>query len=323
MKVRLFVVFLFLVGAVPAFSEVSISQHEDCFRIEIDGKLFTEWQMKAWSVPYLYPVIGPNGENITRNYPMKKGVEGESQDHPHHRSIRFSHRDINGASFWSPDTSPKDRQARIDLVEVKKMESGPVGELIFVNSWKINGEEILSETVRLRFEPLPNREVLMDYDTTLTATGGDATFGDNKDGGMGMRVASTMVVKGHKTKQPGKGTIINSEGNKNTDAWGKRAKWADYSGPGPSGKTVGIAMFDHPENFRHPVHWHARDYGLMTANRFGTGHFEKKQGAKMGDGDYTIKKGETLPLRHRFFFHHGDAAAAGVADQYKVYISGR
>lgn len=319
MKTHVLLLTWFLMGGLLLSGDVKISQLDDRFRVEIDGELFTEWQMGDWAVPYLYPVIGPDGENITRHYPMKSGVEGESQDHPHHRSIRFSHRDINGASFWSPDRPTNDKSTKIDLVEVKSMKSGETGELILENSWKINDEEIMRETFRLAIHPLPNREVLMDFDTKLVATGGDVTFGDNKDGGMGIRVASTMAVKHHKTKE-GKGTIQNSNGELNAAAWGKRADWADYYGPGRSGKVVGIAIFDHPENFRHPVHWHAREYGLMTANRFGTGHFEKQQGAKMGDGAHTVKKGDSLDLKHRLYFHHGSTEEAGVAKRYADYV---
>ena len=38
------------------------------------------------------------------------------------------------------------------------------------------------------------------------------------------------------------GVILNSRGNRNADAWGKRAEWVDFSGPDASGETVGIAM---------------------------------------------------------------------------------
>ena len=317
MRIWCIILFFCLIES-RAYSDVQITQKDDGFEVKIDDELFTKWETRAWTVPYLYPVVGPDGKNITRHYPMRSGVEGESQDHPHHRSIRFSHRDVNGASFWSPDRPQNGLEAKIDLLGVEKMESGRIGELVLVNSWKIDGREILEEKVRLTFIPLENREVLMDYDVSLTAKE-DVTFRDNKDGGMGMRVASTMVVQ-HRDTGEGKGTIVNSNGDRDAAAWGKRAKWADYSGPGYSGKTVGIALFDHPSNFRHPVHWHARTYGLMTANRFGTGHFEAKQGAKMGDGDHTIKQGETLTLRHRFFFHHGDAESAGVAGRYEEYV---
>ena len=57
----------------------------------------------------------------------------------------------------------------------------------------------------------------------------------------------------------------------------------------------------------------------MTANRFGKGFFEEKQGAAKGDGDYTIKAGEDIKLRHRFYIHHGDADVAGVEAKYVEY----
>tara|TARA_R110002096_G_scaffold16106_29_gene55192 strand:+ start:8227 stop:9195 length:969 start_codon:yes stop_codon:yes gene_type:complete len=303
-----------------ASAEVVISELEDRFRVEIDGQLFTEWRHQDWKAPYLYPVIGPDGENITRHFPMKDGVEGEQKDHKHHRSIRFSHRNVNGMSFWAPDSNQGGHDVEIRLENVEKMKSGKTGELIFWNDWMGDGKLVMREKVRLVFHPLENRQVLMDFDVEFHAVETPVTFHDEKDGGLGVRVASSMVVEHRATKQ-GKGTILNSHGDKNAAAWGKRAEWADYFGPGASGKTVGIAMFDHPSNLRFPTHWHARTYGLITANRFGTGYFEAKQGAKRGDGDYTIPVGETLSLRHRLYFHHGDPESAKVAEQYRLYAS--
>lgn len=39
--------------------------------------------------PYLYPIIGPTGAGMTRNYPMKEDVAGEEKDHPHHKGLWF------------------------------------------------------------------------------------------------------------------------------------------------------------------------------------------------------------------------------------------
>lgn len=312
------ILILSALAATPAKAEVTITRLDDCFRVEVDGKLFTEWQFKAWKAPYLYPVIGPNGENITRHYPMKDGVPNESQDHPHHRGIRFSHRNVNGLSFWAPDSDRSGHNAGIVLDRVESMTPGKTGELVLWNRWMGNGELVLREKVRLAFTPLPNREMLMDFDVELHPAEKDVTFFDEKDGGLGIRVAGTMKVEDRKTKKGG-GTIVTSRGDKNEAAWGTQAEWADYFGPDPSGKVVGVAIFDHPSNFRHPVHWHARTYGLITANHFGKGFFEAKKGAKKGDGDYTIKTGEKLLLRHRLFFHHGDPESAGVAARYQEY----
>lgn len=308
---------LFLVSA---RAEVAVKELDDRIRIEIDGELFTEWQHQAWKAPYLYPVIGPNGVNVTRHFPMKDGVAGEQQDHPHHRSIRFSHRNVNGMSFWAPDGKQNGVDASIELEKIEKMSGGETGELVLRSRWLGDGKLVLTEVTTLRFHPLPDREVLMDYDVELTAAEEDVTFFDEKDGGLGVRVASTMKVE-DRTSKEGRGTIVNSHGDKNAEAWGRPAEWADYYGPDETGKTVGIAMFDHPSNLRYPTNWHARTYGLITANRFGKGYFEAKDGAKKGDGDYTIKAGETLKLKHRLYFHHGDPETAKVAEKFAVYIS--
>ena len=90
----------YLATCAVAHGDVQITELKDRIRIEVDGEFFTEWRHADWLAPYFYPVIGPIGETITRHYPMKEGVEHESQDHPHHRSLRFSHSDVNGLNFW-------------------------------------------------------------------------------------------------------------------------------------------------------------------------------------------------------------------------------
>ena len=80
------------------------------------------------------------------------------------------------------------------------------------------------------------------------------------------------------------------------------------------GKTVGIAIFDHPKNPRHPTTWHARDYGLITANPFGGKAFKSKHGAMKLD------KGSSVTFSYRFLFHEGDHKKAGIPNQYQQWI---
>ena len=52
------------------------------------------------------------------------------------------------------------------------------------------------------------------------------------------------------------GKIENSYGGiSESETWGKRAQWCDYSGP-IEGRIVGVSVFDHPESFRYPTYWH-------------------------------------------------------------------
>jgi|GEM_PF-1200435 len=303
-----------------AAADVRLTELDDRIRVEIAGKLFTEWRHKEWLGPYFYPVIGPNGEGITRNYPMKDGVPNEAQDHPHHRSLRFAHNDVNGLNFWywRPGRERELSNAEIKLEKIQKLSSGKTGEFVLWNRWLDGDKTVLRLRMHARFIPLENRQVLMDYDVKLFAGNEPVTFGDSKDGGMYVRVAGTMKVQAHRAagSTQFKGSILNSRGHRDADAWGKRAEWVDYYGPDASGNTVGIAMFDHPDNLRFPTHWHARTYGLLAANRFGSQKFDPEAAIV---GDYTIPAKQSLELRHRFYFHHGDTESAKVAEHYRVY----
>jgi hypothetical protein len=76
-----------------------------------------------------------------------------------------------------------------------------------------------------------------------------------------------------------------------------------------------VAIFDSPSNFRHPTHWHVRNYGLMGANAFGYSYFYK--GAK--NGDYDVPAGADFPFHYRVYVHSGDVNEAHVAEVYNAY----
>jgi hypothetical protein len=156
----------------------------------------------------------------------------------------------------------------------------------------------------------------MDFEITFHASEGKVALGDTKEGSMAIRLAPTMRLK-TKEGKVGKGHILNSEGQRDGQTWGKRAAWCDYYGP-VEGKTVGVAIFDHPKNPKHPTWWHVRDYGLFTANPFGVHNFERKQ---KGVGDITIPDGESLTFKYRFYFHKGDTNQADVAEHYRQYTA--
>ena len=130
---------------------------------------------------------------------------------------------------------------------------------------------------------------------------------------MAIRLAPTLRLRG----SVGKGHIINSEGIRDNNTWGKRAAWCDYYGP-LGEEVVGVAIFDHPQNQRYPTWWHVRDYGLFAANPFGIHDFEKKPA---GTGNLTIKSGDSVTFRYRFYFHKGDFQQAKVAELYCDYAA--
>ena len=67
--------------------------------VTIDGQLFTEYRYGHYVCrPYFYPVLTPGEVGLTRAYPMED-VEGETQDHYHHRGIYTAHGLVNGENL--------------------------------------------------------------------------------------------------------------------------------------------------------------------------------------------------------------------------------
>ncbi len=291
---------------------VNIAEKDGRLVIDIGGEPFAEYHYQNVSRPFLYPVLGPGGVPMTRNWPMKE-VPDEERDHPHQRSVWYAHGNVNGQDFWAE--GPK--SGRTVHQKFERVQSGPEVGIIksFNKLIETDGKTVCTDFRTWRIYNRSDQR-LFDFEITIQATEGDVTFGDTKEGTMGVRIAESMRLKGPKGK-PGLGHIVNSEGLKDGATWGKRAKWCDYYGP-VQGKTVGIAIFDHPENPRHPTWWHVRDYGLFAANPFGIHDFESKPA---GTGNLTVPAGSSMTFRYRFYMHNGDEKQSDVAGQYDLYVA--
>ena len=290
---------------------VQIIQLTNRLRIEINGGLFTEYFFEV-PRPYYYPLIGPDNLAMTRSWPMEN-PPGEEHDHPHHRSLWFAHGGVNGQDFWSE----KAGFGKIVHEGFDKVKSGKkFGIIKSRDNWVAADGTVIctDERVFKVYNTGPAGERMFDFEIVLHASNaGDVTFQDTKEGTMAVRLAETMRLKG----KIGHGHIIESTGACDEKTWGKRADWCDYSGP-VDGKTVGIAIFDHPQNPRHPD-WHVRDYGrLFAANPFGRHDFE----SSARQVDYWKSEGprrEKRDLSLSFLFARGGRAASQVADKYLDY----
>jgi len=295
---------LFAVSEGVRAAEITARKSPKGVVVKIDGELFTEYVTDFNGTPILWPVIGPTGKPMTRAYPMGKGVN-EREDHPHHRSIWFTHGDVNGLSFWHEETI-KHRQ-------FVKIESGPQAVIVTRNDWVNRDGKTECEDERVLRFGTDGETRWIDFDITLRAPDHSVTFGDTKEGTMGVRVAASMKVDAKLG-----GRIVNSEGQTDKDAWGKRAAWVDYHGP-VDGQTVGIAILNHPSSFRFPTYWHVRTYGLFAANPFGVRDFEK---SKEFDGSHTLAPGSSITLRYRLLLHKGDEKEANIAKAFAAYAEG-
>lgn len=287
--------------------KIETAQVENAIEFRLNQEAIATYVYKGAPKPYVYPLLGPNGKPITRHFPMKV-VQGETIDHPHHRSLWFTHGEVNGVDFWTEGNN----RGRIVHRHFEAVEGGIVlARVRSVSEWmSADGKKVCEDVTELRVYNMGDGRML-DYEVELKATEGDVLLGDTKEGTFGVRVASSMEV----TRKLG-GQIVNARGQRDTAAWGKPAEWCDYTGS-VEGEVVGIAIFDHPSNLRHPTTWHVRDYGLFAVNPFGLHDFNP--GMPDGTGDYTIKRGETRSFRYRLWLHKGRTEEAGVAVRYEAY----
>ena len=306
-------------------AEFAVEQSDEGVAVKIDGQLFTNYLIKTGPKPILWPVIGPNGAEMTRAYPMKTDVPGEKQDHIHQRSLWFTHGDVNGVDFWSE----LDGHGSIVHRQYVKVEGGPTATIVAISDWVgPDGRRHLEDERTLVFAANEFGR-LLDFSITFKATDGPVTFGDTKEGAMGIRVPTPLDVNSNLG-----GKVVTSEGGTiavtgvqtvdgkespviHDDAWGKPAPWVDYFGP-LGEQVVGVAILNHPSSFRYPTPWHVRNYGLFAANPFGLGDF---QGVEEPLGAHTIEAGGSITLRYRFIFHLGDPQQARIAEAFQAYAA--
>ena len=329
--------FLFLIiallGLAPVVQggELPVKLRRQGARIDvlIGGQPFTSYFFGAESPkPYLHPLRSAQGTIVTRGFPMRKDIPGESTDHPHHRGLFFAHGDINGIDLWAEEELGSKTKETVKGVKYTS-EALPYGRTVLRKLEEIRGGPE-SGTIRALFNLVgPDGKVVAQEDQDFTfrgdastrvidcgfmihATNGPVKMEDTKEGTFAIRVVRAL--------QEPDGYMLNSEGAVGEkQVWGKRANWVDNSGT-VAGEKLGLAIFDHPSNPQHPTYWHARGYGLFAANPFGERDFYND---KTRDGSITIPAGGTLVLRYRVLIHPGDAREAEVAEAYRRYAAQR
>jgi hypothetical protein len=342
MKTVFALLFSTAVLALPASAQVKITAGPNKTSVEIDGKPFTDFYAAGTAFgaevtkPYLWPLRAPSGTYVTRAWPMEMVAEEAKilKDHEHQRGLWFAHENVNKLDFWNNEASyTTPNRGRMTLKKMGEVKSGKDhGSIAATFDWTDmkSDQPLLTESRVMTFYS-GNADRVFDLDITLTAKQ-DVTFGDGKDGVLGMRMrpvlqeisqrirATKDTPAGTETGVPGTGKITDADGLVGEKAaWGKPSNWCDYSGE-VAGEKVGVAILDNPANPRHPVRWHVRGYGLFAANLWGLSVFTND---KSQDGAMTIHPGQSLRYRYRIIVHPGDVTTADIAGLWSKYSAGK
>ena len=295
--------FVFCLGISPMFgqqshsakqSKLDLSDDGSCITINVENELFCKFEYKKYAKPIIYPIQLKPSLPMTRNFPMQK-VAGEANDHPHHMSLWLGHI-ISGTDFWLGTSG------QIEFQKIESLDSDS-NRFAVLNHWnkKSDGATLVTERTVYHFgADTDSRWIYADI--TFEAKQ-DVVFDDTKEGLFAIRTHPDLRLspdpkRGVKTVN---GQATNDSGTTGKAIWGQPAKWVDYYGS-IQGQAAGISLFDHPDNYKHPTTWHAREYGLIAANPFGLHYFAK---APKGAGAFPVKKGEKLNLKYAVRFYLG------------------
>ena len=236
--------------------------------------------------PFIYPVVGPSGALLTRmGHPNPVG-------HEHHRSVWFGHEKVDGTNFWAerPQTDIQVRHKRVFLYQDGNDWAGLVAD----SDWWAHGHAIMRQRLTLVLEPTADGGFALDLQSRFESVGIPVPLDKTNFGFLGVRVAKTI------SEQFGSGRLTAADGTTGEPAiFGKAHRWVDYSGPSAPDKVEGICYMDHPENPRHPTHWHVRKDGWMEAA------FNLAE-------PYGLATDHPLDLRYRLLIHDGPADRASL-----------
>ncbi|MBN1560448.1 PmoA family protein [candidate division KSB1 bacterium] len=294
---------------------VTFVQDDDKIDIVVDGKPFTSYVIssqylgKSVTKPILYPLLTPAGVKVTRSFPFAE-VEGESQDHPHHTGIFFTYDEVNGNGFWNNTTFPP----QIKHSAVKTMQAGEQGVLTTESEWISKTEAPLLREERTMIIIPGAAETVIDFTMLLTALAEKVEFGDTKEGMFAIRVAHQLQEQDHT------GRYVSSNGDEGEKSvWGKRAEWVKLEGQ-IDGADVGIAILNHPQSTNYPTFWHARAYGLFSANPLGQFAFEKAHQVENPQRfALTLAPGQSALFKFRMILYDGVRTKEQMQERFAEY----
>ncbi len=283
--IRACVLSLCISVSLQAEEVVSFAKQSDGVDVLVGDRLIAEYvhTEEPLGRPFISNIKTLDGIQVTRNYPVTKK---DQQDHPHHQGIFHTFSQVNGIDYWHMKGITKHRQLTHEP-KGKGKPRGFVAESVYLATDQKT--PLLKEVITYQFV-VSDLGLLIVVDATITAESNNVVLGSKEEGGLAVRMSSDLRVETG-------ATMVDDQGrNGGSNIWGKQARWVDNSGM-KQGKWVGVTLMTHPDNEK-LYHWHARDYGLLTANPLGPLNTAPSQ---------TLQKGDSKRFRYGVMIHSHDS----------------
>lgn len=233
---------------------------------------------------YIHPVFSPTGVQLTDDYPP---------NHLHHHGIwaAWTKTEFQGRTpdFWNVG----DRTGTVEPVALDSVWSGPVfagsrSRHSYLDLSAPTPTKALDESWTIRvFPALEDGIRVFDLVVTqTTADGAELHLPEYRYGGVGFRGHRQWDGEEH-------AFFLTSEGKDRSNGHATRARWCHIGGL-VDGRLAGLAVLDHPQNFRspQPVRIHPTEpfFNYAPSQR----------------GDWTIGPADAYTARYRFITYDGE-----------------
>ena len=221
--------------------------------------------------PYVHPIAAPDGKGVV--------TEFSPEHHKHQTGLYWGFTRVNGRDFFHNPGGDYWRRVSTTITTPSGQEVRWQTVYDLLDDAK---NTLLTETARWSMREENGRFVL-DLEWRGEART-DLTIGKYDYGGLFLRMPWRQGIRGE---------VVNAARQRNERAEGQRAMWIDV-GMQVEGRDdlAHVAIFDHPDNSGYPQAW-------RVDGQLGVGS------ARTRAADWTIKKGETEVVRHRFIVYTG------------------
>lgn len=291
--------------------ESSFHWKQDSNHLALSKNEVIIWQLnfnKDQDKPYFHPLRTPAGFEITLERPS---------DHPWHRGLWFSFKDINGTNYWEEDVKKGVSKGRSIIKSVKTtLNKDFSAEVVILLSYQDSTGEILKEKRTLYVSsPVKDSGYAIVWKQNFTALKKARLYLEKPavHGGVKWGGYAGLSYRGSLSLQHP--TFLASNGwkwSQDTTGYGEKVKWIDVHGrvKGSENTYAGITMFDHPKNPRYPSPWYiwyASGKNLFFCTTF------------LFDEPMILEKREEMNLLYKTFIHDGEVSSGTLSKMFDAF----
>lgn len=230
---------------------------------------------RAGARPYLHPIVAPDGKGVLTEY--------RPEHHPHQTGLYWGLKEVNGRDYFMGWQADHWRRVSASAVE-------QCGEQV---RWQTvydlldeHGVPLLTETQNWTMRDRDGR-ILLDLQWKGEARR-EIVVGQFYVGGLFLRMPWHEGIRG---------AVVNAVGQRDGEAEGQRAIWADVGLEIEGREDYGhVAILDHPDNAAFPTAW-------RVDNEMGVGPSRQITNA------WSLGPGETDVARYRIVVYTGELDA--------------